>query len=72
MNATARQSIRDLYHHHAAACGLKHVDGHGGYSIFEGTAAQWSALADVLASLPRNASVTAARSRVGWAVRAAA
>jgi hypothetical protein len=69
MNAnTVRQSIRDSYHRYAIQCGLKWVDGHGAYSIFEGNHAEWSKLADLLATLPRDSSVTAVRRRVSWAV----
>lgn len=65
------QSIRDTYHKAAVACGLEHVGGHGAYSDFRGTRAQWSALLDHVQE-NRHVygwrSADAAVARIEWAI----
>ena len=64
MNAMPiEQSISDLYHDLAVMTGLKHVDGIGNRSIFQGDARAWGRLDAALALYPLSASIACARRR---------
>lgn len=70
---TARNTIADTYHDEAITSGLRHVDGWGSRSVFEGDAAAWGAFATRLrgtVAIARGVSLRSAKAALGRAEHA--